>query len=397
MNEGEKATILLVAMPESIHTARWIKQITDQGWKIHLFPSMRGGAFHPELTDVVAHYWSHSKYLERDRSERKFVTFSNKAVSFIRGAAIDPFLPDHRANQLARLVSKIQPKLVHSLEFQAAGYLTLRAKKIRGGEFPRWIATNWGSDIYLFGRLMQHREKIREVLLNCDYYSCECERDIALAREFGFQGTSFPAFPNSGGFDLDGLEEVRKTRTSIRKLIMLKGYQHFAGRALVGLRALERCVDILRGYEICIYSAPADVIFAAELFAEKHGIRMRIISSNTSHRDMLTLHGEARISLGLSIADAISTSLLEAMVMGSFPIQSCTACANEWIEHGVSGMIVPPEDPHIIEKAIRTALTDDNLVDKAADINWQVARARLDSALLKQKAIDMYSRALRRI
>jgi glycosyltransferase involved in cell wall biosynthesis len=82
------------------------------------------------------------------------------------------------------------------------------------------------------------------------------------------------------------------------------------------------------------------------------------------------------------------------MVMGSFPIQSCTACADEWIEHGVSGMIVPPEDPDIIEMAIRTALLNDELVNKAAEINWRVTQERLDGDLLKQKAIDMYSKLL---
>jgi hypothetical protein len=38
--------ILFVAMPESIHAARWISQITDQGWEVYLFPAVRRHA-HP--------------------------------------------------------------------------------------------------------------------------------------------------------------------------------------------------------------------------------------------------------------------------------------------------------------------------------------------------------------
>jgi hypothetical protein len=79
------------------------------------------------------------------------------------------------------------------------------------------------------------------------------------------------------------------------------------------------------------------------------------------------------------------------MVMGSFPIQSCTACADEWIEHGVSGMIVPAEEPEIIAMWIRKALLDDELVDNAARINWQTALARLDGESLKQQAITIYN------
>jgi glycosyltransferase involved in cell wall biosynthesis len=134
---------------------------------------------------------------------------------------------------------------------------------------------------------------------------------------------------------------------------------------------------------------------AAELLTYKTGIATRIISHDTTHQEMLSLHAKARISIGLSISDAISTSLLEAMVMGSFPIQSCTACADEWVQHGVSGMIVPPEDTEVIEKAIRMALAEDGLVDKAAEINWQVALTRLDGALLKQKATDIYRSILK--
>jgi hypothetical protein len=58
-------------------------------------------------------------------------------------------------------------------------------------------------------------------------------------------------------------------------------------------------------------------------------------------------------------------------------------------------MIVPPEDPDVIGIALRAGLTDDDLVDKAAEINWQVALARLDGTVLKQKAIDMYNSVLK--
>jgi glycosyltransferase involved in cell wall biosynthesis len=171
---------------------------------------------------------------------------------------------------------------------------------------------------------------------------------------------------------------------------MLKGYQHFAGRALVGLRALERCSDLLAGYEVAIYCSVHDVILAAELFSFSTGIPTRIIPHHSPHDEILRLHGQARISLGLSISDAISTSLLEAMVMGSFPIQSWTACADEWIEYGKNGMLVPPEDPDVIEKSLRLALTDDCLVDAAAAYNERLMQERLDSQKLKKMAVEFY-------
>lgn len=112
----------------------------------------------------------------------------------------------------------------------------------------------------------------------------------------------------------------------------------------------------------------------------------------SSHEDILKIFGQARIYLGLSISDAISTSLMEAIVMGAFPIQSNTSCADEWIIDGKSGFIVPPEDPDIIASAIRKAVSDDNLVDTAAQINEETANKNLDFFVIREKVIELYTK-----
>jgi glycosyltransferase involved in cell wall biosynthesis len=107
---------------------------------------------------------------------------------------------------------------------------------------------------------------------------------------------------------------------------------------------------------------------------------------------MLRLHGQARIHIGLAISDGIAITSLEAMVMGAFPIQSCTACADEWIVDGETGFIVPPEDPKIVAAAIRRAVSDDVLVDRAAELNAKVAQERLDQSIIRPKVIAMYEK-----
>jgi hypothetical protein len=387
-----KKTILLVAMANSIHTARWLAQVNDQEWDIHLFPSLPGAPAHAALEKVTVHHALHQQRITTARAQAGPGGESlARAMHALQQRVFTELLPNWRTRQLARLIRRLRPGVVHSLEIQAAGYLTLAAKEILAGWFPPWIVTNWGSDIYLFGRVKEHQARIRKVLASCDYYSCECERDVALAREFGFAKTVLPVRPNSGGFELDELEPVRRrVPTAARKTIMLRGYQGWAGRALVGLRALERCRDALQGYSVVIYSAAAEVVMAAALFTNRTGIDTTILPAGTPHADILAHHARARISIALSISDAISTSLLEAMVMGSLPIQSSTACVDEWIEHGVGGLIVPPEDPDVVEAAIRTALSDNALVERAASVNWEVARSRLDGAALRRMAVDMY-------
>lgn len=383
-----KKIILLVAMPNSIHTARWVSQLAGQGWEIFIFPSIGGAQTHPQIDpDLVI----------RSILERIQIKLNGMGLQFtarIAGFIMRRLGASRLRSPAARLRSailKLRPDLIHSMEMQAAGYLTLEANKLFPGKFPPWLMTLWGSDIFLFGRLQKHRGKIQEVLSKANYFSCECARDSKLARKFGFEGVIFPELPVSGGFDLSALEPIRTKKTSSRQLIMLKGYQGWSGRALVGLHALELCAELLANYTILIFSASSEVQLAAELFSEKTGVITKILTNQTPHHEILKLHGLARIYIGLGISDGISVSMQEAMVMGAFPIQSCTACAEEWVEHGVSGMIVPPEDPNIVEMAIRTALSDDRLVDNAAAINWQVAKDRLDGAAVQKKAVNIYN------
>ncbi|MCX6056685.1 MAG: glycosyltransferase family 4 protein [Chloroflexi bacterium] len=392
--------ILFVGMTNSIHLARWVNQLDCTDWERFLFP-IYSVKPHAELKGLTLINSSEIPGFQSNRSLRYINSslpfFVMNLMNRIIQKNLNPLRPAVKPSPvliraLINTIKQVKPDIIHSMEFQEAGYLTLEAKKRIKTKFPKWIATNWGSDIYLFGRLKEHRERVRAVVENCDYYSCECQRDVLLAREFGLRGEVLPVFPNTGGFDLAAYELMRNPgNVSERKLILLKGYQGWAGRALVGLRALARCVDILKAqeYSIAVYSSSPDMNLAIELFTLETGVSVEIIPP-CSHTDMLRIYGRARIYIGLSISDAISTSLLESIVMGTFPIQSCTACADEWIVDGQSGLIVPPEDVDVVEKALRRAMTDDVLVDKAATLNRETARKRLDSTVIKPQVINFY-------
>jgi hypothetical protein len=387
-------------MAESIHLVRWVNQLQSTDWERFLFP-VYSTKPHPELKGLTFINRGEMPGLQNNRSlryEHRFLPYSamNLINKFVREkfGSLDTITwpSSFMVQLLITTIKRIKPDIIHSLEFQGAGYLTLEAKRIFHGKFPKWIATNWGSDIYLFGRLAEHSDRVRAVLENCDFYSCECKRDVALAHEYGLRGEVLPVFPNTGGFDLAACELLRSPgSTSERKLILLKGYQSIAGRALTGLQALARCRDIIKkqDYSIAVFSATQDVKVASELFSAETGIPVEIIPL-CSHSEMLRRYGHARVYMGLSISDAISTSLLESIVMGTFPVQSCTACADEWIIDGQSGLIVPPDDMESIEKALHRALVDDALVNQAASLNRETARKRLSVEVIQPKVIDFY-------
>ena len=398
--------ILFVAMSDSIHSARWIGQIAEQVWDIHLFPST-GMAIHPALKNVTLHDFAvrpwrlpSGVHLAERAWLWPFPRGRGLAARVLRQRPIAPSWANFAELEryavqcgvrLAKVIRQVKPDIVHSLEIQHAGYIALKARQ-HLDIFPTWIVTNWGSDIFYFGRFPEHAAMIRSVLAACDYYSCECSRDVRLGREFGFNGQVLPVLPNTGGLDLEWIGQFRQPGpTSARQWILLKGPQGWVYRAMVGLRALEQCADALQGYSIGIYLAPPEVRRAAALMSKRTGIPVRIIP-HTSHEEILRWHGRARVSIGLSISDAISTSFLEAIAMGSFPIQSCTSCADEWMRDGETGALVPPEDTPLVASAIRRALTDDVLVDRAAEQNAEIISKRLDYRKIQLQVIQMYER-----
>ncbi|MBC8492642.1 MAG: glycosyltransferase family 4 protein [Chloroflexi bacterium] len=381
--------ILFVAIPDSVHTVRWISQLVNQRYDLHLFPSTWGGP-HPALNNVKLHL---AGIGPRSIAKIAYVVSKDAKWEQRLHSVLTVF---DRSFWLTQVILMVKPDIIHSLEIQHAGYQTLAARERLGGKFPTWIVTNWGSDVYLFGRLTEHVDRIKAVLAACDYYSCECQRDVQLAKDMGLRGEVLPVLPNTGGFDLEWVRQFRQPGpTSARSLVVLKGYQGWAGRALVGLRAIELSADVLKGYRVAVYLAGHDVRIAAELVAQSTGIPIEIIPY-CPHEDMLRLHGRARVSIGLSISDAVSTSLLEAMMMGSFPIQSNTGCADEWIRCGETGLLVHPEDSEAVAAAIRRAVTDDALVDRAAGINAQVAAERLDQSVIQPQVIAMYEKVAAR-
>lgn len=452
MSNGRRPRILFVAMHHSVHAARWIEALIDAGFDLHLYPVdpapphayIRGLTFHvptPPSPVVPAPPVSNSRRaarflrhalrdplnairLLREKLARHAVPASPpqtlpRAGSPLRVRPVpfggdDPQArvrlgrPDeseetimalHGPQMLAEVIADVQPDLIHSLEFQHNAYLVLAARDLMLAEnpshrFPRWLATNWGSDIYYFGRDEAHARQIRRVCEAIDLYSCECRRDLALGRDFGYRGPELPVLANSGGIDVDAAQRLRaQTPPSQRKLIMVKGYDHFAGRAMVSLAVLERFADRLKDYEIVMFSVGARPRARALELKAAGVLDIRIIDIAT-HDEILECFGRARAYLAVSISDGISTSVLEAMLMGAFPVQTNTSCCEEWFVQGETGFSVSPDDFEEICAQFERALTDDGLVDEAAVRNLEIIRSRLDQSVMTPAIRDFYRQAL---
>jgi len=374
--------ILIVAMADSVHTARWLEQFENSKDKFVLFPSSPHRRIHPKIVRLLS-------------------VKSPMQISIPKGlrntglilAALDKLFDNRlRGNLLRRVINKFEPNILHAVETQGAGYITLKAlDKIE--KKPYFVLTLWGSDLFWFRKFKRHKLRLMSLLPRVDLLSMECERDVEIARDLGFVGSLFPPFPVTGGYEIsDGTNRITKTKTSARRMILVKGHTRFVGRGTQALHAIEELSGRLEGYKVTIYSADPKAKRLAKLIAKRTGLPIKVFGrGQIAHQDLLKMFESARIYVGISLSDGISVSLQEAMVCGAFPIQTDTSCASEWIVNEKSGFIVSPNDHDRLVEAIQIALENDDLVDSAAEINYEVARKRLDKTKVTSVSNNFYN------
>ena len=170
---------------------------------------------------------------------------------------------------------------------------------------------------------------------------------------------------------------------------MIKGYTGFVGQALIALKACELAAEHLRGYEVLVYSASIKSRFRALKLRHIHKVNVKIVKKRTPHSQMLKHFSDARIYLGISLSDGISTSLLEAMATGCYPIQTDTSCANEWL-YEMSGSLVSFKSINSITTALVNALLSNELVDQAAILNIKILENKGNTSTIRSIASSFY-------
>jgi glycosyltransferase involved in cell wall biosynthesis len=379
--------ILLIGMADSVHLANWLENMAALPVDVTLISSSPHRRLHPKIVGLIGTASQNGMRLAMPNWSRYF--------GFLFWLIDRPLGERLRGKLVRNLIQKLKPDLVHVVEFQHAGYILLKAlAKPLFVERPKIMASNYGSDIYWFQKFSSHKAKISALLEASDHYTSECQRDIALAKRFGFVGTS-TLIPNTGGVSDDLLlrQQVMSV-ASERKLLLLKGYHNKFGQALIGVRSILRIRKSLIGFEI--------VSFSTNIFTALFLILLRLFSGlNISfhlkgaltHSEVLTLMSRARIYLGLSKSDGISTSLLEAMARGAFPLQTGTSCASEWIEDGLSGAILTLGKEDELDNWITRAIFDDHLVNKAQEINHATILARYTKSAMTSQVENLYLKA----
>jgi len=370
--------VVAVGMFDSVHFARWLEQFQDQEISFILFPSSPHRRIHPKLSMLL------------NSNGRAHYSLTPLSRYFGLPLWILDKLLDNasRGLLLKRVILKAKPEFVHALELQNAGYLVLKSLGKSKPENLKSIFTNYGSDIFWFRRFPKHLQKLKALLNLADIYSAECDRDIALARELGFDGTTMPVRPNAGGFSEQVLN-APLTEAAERKTIAIKGYHGWVGRAHVAIESISLIASQLREYRVVFYSSNLSTARLARKLAKRTGLDIETNKKGAlSHEQMLNLFSRSAVYVGLSESDGISTSLLEAMAMGAVPVQTSTACCDEWFSEE-TGVAIKNIEAGEVSKGILRALELAKL-GLAAQKNRETIKNKASESFVKEASLLYY-------
>lgn len=371
--------ILIVSMP-SIHVLRWIKNLENTNHELYWFDVLGRGK------------------LKTNESIEQFTNWQKRKIPYIKGEyflskkvpgifnRLEKFVKVTPSEALHEIITKIQPDILHSFEMQSCSYPLLSTMK----KFPKlkWIYSCWGSDLYFYQNSKFHKNLIVKTLNRVNYLQTDNYRDFHLAKKLGFQGGFAGVIPGGGGYDLKSNSKYFKA-PSDRKIILVKGYQHKFGRALVILKALKDIQEDLNDYEIVVLGAHREIFD----FLNNHQLPFKALGRHSlSNEEVIKLMGESVIYIGNSISDGIPNSLLESIMMGAFPIQSNPgSVSEEVIEDGINGFLIKnPYNVTEIASLVLNAIKNKDMLTKASTINQNLAKEKIDFRINQKKILQLY-------
>lgn len=366
----------------SIHFKRWVKQLENSGHEVFWFDVYDGG-YSTEIPWVKQGNGWKSKFSGFKGRDRLKINFPRLYKYFFERKIEKSF---------ENYLELVKPDCVHSFALYVS-CVPIEAVMKRNPNI-KWIYSSWGSDLFYFRNINSYLIDIKRVLPQVDYLFTDCFRDFMIAKELGFENNHLGVFPGGGGFDLDSYNKYIKP-VSKRNTILLKGYENRSGRANIVLESLKNLGSEIQSENLRVVVFGATKEFVSFYQKEKQNINFEVklfeAENQLSHLDVLKLMGEALIYIGNSNSDGMPNTLLEAICMGAFPIQSNPgSVTEEVIKDKQNGLLIDDHnDGKAIEKTIKMALSNHQMIEEAFLYNQEL-KEKYHIESIKKEVLNKY-------
>ncbi len=388
--------ILFIGLGENSHTHSWIDLLEGARFNVRLF-SMPSGI--PPADWPVRTYITSYENPPLSPETRALLYPANRPARFAKRQAARAFglpnLPALAGRWLAKIIREWQPNIIHTLGIVQGGefYLDVR-RKFKLESIGKWVLqTRGGSDLALAHLDPERRRQLADVLSSCDQLISDNTQNFRIAREFGIredQLSTISPVPGTGGVDVESLRTKWQGPPSTRRAILWpKAYDSAWGKMLPTFEALKLCWDRIQPCEIHMLSMVEEsrMWFWSLPEAIRASSRPR---ERVSRADVLELMPTARVMLAPALVDGVPNSLYEAMASGAFPILSPLETILPVVSEEENVLFARNLYPHEIAAALSRAMTDDALVDAAAERNLELVRRIAGRETIRPRVIEYY-------
>jgi glycosyltransferase involved in cell wall biosynthesis len=292
------------------------------------------------------------------------------------------------SDRLRGFIERVKPDLVHAMRIPYEGMLAADAYT----GIPL-VVSIWGNDFTLHApstRLMSHYT--RWTMQVADALHADCQRDLRLAREWGFSEEKPDLVaPGNGGVRTDIFYPPAKAMED-PIIINPRGFRPYV-RNDVFFKAIPLVLEKQRNAKF-IFALMAGESQAIQWIQELNIGHAVELLPPLSHAQMADAFRRAQIVASPSIHDGTPNTLLEGIACGCFPVVGDLESIREWVMPDKNGLLFDSNDPHSIANTIVSVLKNKNLRQKAADLNQDMITARAEYKHNMQRVEEFYRKAL---
>jgi glycosyltransferase involved in cell wall biosynthesis len=390
--------ILFVGLAESSHTHSWIDLLSQAELNVRLF-AMPSGL--PPKDWEVRTYVTHPDAWRLDPETRVSLypqswikRFYKKRLMYLLPKGFKP--PDPQ-EWLAKIMNQWQPDVIHTVGLDPAGYFYFDVSKRFGlhGDAKWVLQLRGGSDLILSRLDPLLIPRIKQVVCRCDQLVSDNQQNFRAAIEMGLREEQISALgtiPGTGGIDVSSLAQSWHGLPSKRRMILWpKAYECPWSKALPVFEALKLIWDKIQPCHVSMLAMNSETCMWYWALPER--IRKYCQVEDRIPRDkVLELMVQARVMLAPSLVDGTPNTMLEAMATGAFPILSPLETIRSLVENERNVLFARNLYPEEIAQALCRAMTDDTLVDRAAERNLELVREIGDRSKIRPRVVEFYEK-----
>jgi len=378
--------ILFVADGRSPIAQNWIRHFVEHGDEVYLASTFACSLDFPlnGLEIVPVAFSAYKKATQRPGTAPARTVGLRTAIRQWFG----PITIRRASDRLRGFIERVKPDLVHAMRIPYEGMLAADAY----AGVPL-IVSIWGNDFTLHAPstpLMDHYT--RWAMQVADALHADCQRDVRLAREWGFaEEKPDLVTPGNGGIRTNIFYPPEKP---VEHPIVINPR---------GFRPYVRNDLFFEAIPVVLEKQPdAKFIFAlmanepqALQWIQELGIAQAVeLLPPLSHSQMADVFRRAQIVASPSIHDGTPNSLLEGIACGCFPVAGDLQSIREWITPAENGLLFDPNEARSIANAILTAIENKNLRTNAAGLNQKMITTRAEYKHNMQKVESFYGKVI---